>query len=436
MSVEMDDTIRGAGLRQGQDSAARIAASLVPGTLIDGKYRVVRLLGEGAMGVVLLAHDEDLSRDVAIKLVGGEWAGAQHVQDQFVVEAKAMAKVRHPNVVNVFAFGRYEGTPFFVMEYVPGHALDDWVESRGGPPVAVDEALGLIEQVCRGVDAIHQAGLLHGDLKPGNVLVGPAFRVAVADLGLARAMDQHGTWGGTPSFMAPEVAARVVVQPELAARIDVYAVAVMCFELLTGQSPFDGQTADEVMYQHIHAEPPLPSQVRPDLSPAFDLPIRRALAKDPGKRTASVMELRDQLLAARGRAAPDLAGPRLRIVVADDDGDFRDWLEAVLESGFPGAEILMAPDGDRALAVATKEPTDLAVIDLQMPGLNGLELTAALRQHEMTRRTPILVLTAVGGAPDWKLLQAMGADGFLIKPTEPVALIALARRLVAADDVG
>jgi serine/threonine-protein kinase len=274
------------------------------GALLDDKYRIGSTLGQGGMGVVLHAFDEQLARDVAIKLVRAEFASSPLAREQFVHEARAMARVRHNNVVEIFAFGEFVGTPYFVMEYMASGNLGNWLDHRGDTPSAVDEAIGFLDQVCKGLHAIHEAGVVHHDLKPSNILIDNGFRVAVGDLGLVRINDpsETGTTGsmaGTPAYVAPEVALAEPVPPALKARADIYALGVMAFELLAGQLPFDSAAPEELIRQHVEDEPPHASEVRPDLSPVFDRILSQALAKDPAQRTDSAETFRRSLLHAR-----------------------------------------------------------------------------------------------------------------------------------------
>jgi serine/threonine-protein kinase len=401
------------------------------GTLIGGCYRVVGPLGQGGMGMVVLAVDEKLERDVAIKLIRPSY-GAHNAHERFLTEARAMARVRHENVVEIYAFGEIDGAPYFVMEYVPGTNVANWLDDLilNDRLPSIDEALGFLDQICRGVSAIHASGTVHGDLKPSNVLLGPASRVAIADLGLSRLFDTSGRPGehpmaGTPAYMAPEFS-RSDLPPSMLQRSDVYALGVIAYEMLTGEPPFDIVTTQDMLVAHA-SPPPLPSQVRPELGRAFDQPLLDALKIDPVERTAGADELRKQLLRARDSLQAEASGTR--ILVADDDRDFLELARETLAYGFPGAEIEVVSDGSEALAAIDRQEADLAVIDLDMPGLNGVELTAALRERYSM---PIVVCTAAGGAPDWQLLSSIGADGFLVKPIDPFALIALARKMVDA----
>lgn len=383
------------------------------------------------MGVVLLARDEHLQREVAIKLIRPDLPARPEANQRFLREARTMARVRHENVVEVYAYGQLSGQPYFVMEYVPGSDLQQLLDRAAddGQQVPVVEALGLLDQVCRGVHAIHRRGALHGDLKPGNILIGPASRVAVADMGLARVWDVADTnpqpIAGTPAYMAPECI-REHVPAWLAARADVFALGVLAYELLTGQLPWDVTRVQDLVQLYVNGAPPLPpSALRPALTGAFDAAVLAALELEPERRTESAEALRAALLHA-GDALTEAAHD-VRILVADDDPDFRALARETLAHGFAGARIELVNDGQAALEACRREAASLAVIDLDMPGLNGVQLTATLRAES---DIPIVVVTASGGAPDWKLLLALGATGFLVKPIDPYALITLARRAI------
>jgi serine/threonine-protein kinase len=412
---------------------------LEPGTLVDGTYRVLRPLGEGGMGVVLLAHDERLEREVAIKLIRPEFALSESVRDRFLAEARSMARVRHPNVVEIFAYGELSGSPYFVMEYVPGSTLDAWAKQRGGPPVPVDEALGVLDQVCRGVSAIHATGALHRDLKATNILIGPAFRVVVVDFGLARSVEHAGSaepYGisGTPEYMAPELFGLASFDPALCARADVYALAVVAYELFTGRMPFPSDNLASLLHQHASSTPAPPSHVHPGLPSVFDAPLLSALEKNPERRTPSAEALRQSLQRAREQSSSPLS--RLRILIADDDAQMRALVVRVLGKAFPGAMIEEVPDGASALVAAEREVPSVAVLDLDMPGMNGVELTAALRQSPRVERLPIIVMTGSGTASDWRVLASLGADGFLMKPFNPAQLVTLVRTVLSQGEAG
>jgi len=406
------------------------------GTVVEGKYRVLQPVGRGGMGVVVLARDLRLERDVALKLVAPKRVDDSS-REAFLAEARAMATVRHENVVQVYDVGEHHGLPYIVMEYVPGRSVAGWLEACDerralGP---IDEALGIIDQVCRGVSAVHDAGLLHGDLKPGNILLGPAFRAAVADFGFMRrrgVQEELALVAGTPAYIPPEMAVGESNEP-LDAPADVYSLAATAYEMLTGELPLpikDMLSLYDVHGRGQRARPP--SSIREELPPCFDTVLLNALHPSPHERTPTADAFRRALLDARdsiARFESEVHTTR-RVVVADDDEDFLALAIEALRHAFPGAEIEGVGDGISALHALESRSASLAVLDLDMPGMNGVELTATLRGSERAATLPIIVVTARGGAPDWRLLSAIGADGFLVKPLDAHALVALARRCV------
>ncbi len=401
------------------------------GALVDGTYRVRGMLGEGGMGVVLLAHDERLQRDVAIKLIRPELAEAAH-RARFLEEARAMARVRHPNVVEIHAFGELDGAPYFVMEYVAGSDLETFLAKRGGL-LSPGEAHSVLLQLCRGVEAIHASGAVHRDLKASNVLVGDGFRVVIADLGLARTLDGAPVEGavvsGTPAYMAPEIIVGRALSAEQLPLADVYSLGVIAYEVLAGELPFTGDIPQVLRSQITDPPPPLS---RRDLPAGYERAVLEALAKEPEVRTPSATALRRALEAAwSGVRAP--AGARMRLLVVDDEPGFRSLIAATLAKAYPSAVVEGASDGEAGLDAALAHPPALVVTDLDMPRMNGVELTAALRADPRTAVVPIVVATGVGGATDWRVLSALGADGFMVKPFDPAALVSLVENLLAQE---
>jgi serine/threonine-protein kinase len=400
--------------------------------MVGGIYRVLGRLGEGAMGVVLLAHDEQLQRKVAIKLIRPAQGHNRERQGRLLDEARAMAGVHHPNVVEIHAFGEHEGATYFVMQYVEGETLDNYARRRGGPPLVIDEALGIVDQMCLGVGAIHASGIAHRDLKPSNILIGPALRVVVADLGLAKKLalgePHQRSFSGTPAYLAPEVAIGRYVDPALLPRADVYALGLIAYWLLVGRLPFKGKNGIELFKQHATRRPPRPSELRPELGTSFDAPLLAALVKDPADRTQTAEQLRSALHEARNEA-PLSCGP-MRIVVADDSDDFRSLVTEVLQSALPRAHIEAVPDGAAALAAIRIHPPALGVFDIDMPGLDGIALTAAVRALPRGGSFPIIIATGARGAADWQHVSRLGASAFLLKPFDAGQLITLARALV------
>jgi serine/threonine protein kinase len=396
-----------------------------PGTVIGGAYRILSSLGTGSMGVVLLAHDETLDRRVAIKFTRPSLL-SDNFRERFLAEARAMARVSHPNVLQVHAYGQHGDAPYFVMEFVEGRTLEQWLVERRSPP-AVAVALRILDDVCRGVSAIHAQDTVHHDIKPSNILLDDELRPRVADLGLAvlyrREQPARYELIGTPAYMAPEIAFSRDPDPALRFRADVYSLACVAYQLFTGSPPFDAATNIGILLQHATQPVPTPSSLRPDLSAELDHAVLRALEKDPLTRTPTVEGFRLDLLASRGGSLDPA-----RILVAEDEDESREALRLVLALEFPNAEIECVPDGRAALESFDRHRPSVAILDLQMPGIDGMELTKLLRARGSSATMPIIILTASGGPAEWRRLAALGADRLLVKPVVFDDVVAVVRR--------
>ena len=258
-----------------------------PGTKL-GQYIVQDAIGEGAMGVVYRAYHPQLERTGAVKVLHGIGLDLDSAA-RFRREAQAIAQLRHPNVLNVFDFGEYEGTPYMIVEYVPGGSLAPRVKSG---PVERTAAIAYLRGIAEALDYAHKHGIVHRDVKPANVLLGPDDNPILADFGLAKLMESSsiksltGVTTGTPAYMAPEQVSGSQVGPAA----DRYSLAVMAYEMLTGSLPFDEGGVLEVLYAQVHREPSAPSSVNHDLGPRVDSVILRGMAKDPTVRWSRCLD--------------------------------------------------------------------------------------------------------------------------------------------------
>jgi serine/threonine protein kinase len=267
---------------------------LAPGARVAG-YVLERLVGVGGMAAVYQARDERLGRVVALKLLAGDEA----VRMRFVREARAVAAVDHPHIIPVYAAGEADGMQFIAMRFVAGDTLQGIIRASGA--LSPRRAAGFISPVASALDAAHAAGLVHRDVKPGNILVdsrrGGPEHAYLTDFGIARAMLSAGTltvagqFLGTPDYAAPE---QVNGQP-VDGRADQYALACVAFEVLGGTVPFKRELPIAVLYAHLSAVPPLLSSVRPDLPPAVGEVLVRGMAKDPGERYPTCADFADAL---------------------------------------------------------------------------------------------------------------------------------------------
>ena len=279
--------------------------SIQPGTRL-GQYEVQDLIGQGAMGVVYRAYHVQLERTGAVKVLLGIAPDTDSTA-RFRHEAQAIAQMRHPNIVNVFDFGEYEGTPYMIIEYVPGGSLASRMK-QGTMETAA--ALKYLRGMAAGLDYAHSLGIVHRDVKPANVLLEKDESPVIADFGLVKLMQSTslrsmtGVTTGTPAYMSPEQVTGSKVGPPA----DRYSLATIAYEMLTGSIPFDGEGLMEVLYAQVHRDPPLPSARNSSLNPQVDAVIMRGLAKDPAARWESCTAFVDALAAAlAGKTHPGVA---------------------------------------------------------------------------------------------------------------------------------
>ncbi|HEX4450859.1 MAG TPA: serine/threonine-protein kinase [Kofleriaceae bacterium] len=274
-------------------------SSIEAGQVLAGRYRVQRLLGKGGMGAVYLADDEVLHELVALKVISSAFSSDEAaLVARFRREASAARKVSSPSVIRIHDLGEARpGLLYLSMEYFAGRTLTELIAQRGVVPIK--DVQDILQQVCSGLEAAHQAGVIHRDLKPGNVLVGERGAVKLIDFGLATTLvgdnlTATGAILGTPHYMAPE---QVRGKP-VDARTDIYSLGALAYHLVTGRPPFTGENAIAVGFAHLSELPDAPRVLRRDCPPALDAAIMAALAKNPADRPASAKAFCDQAFAA------------------------------------------------------------------------------------------------------------------------------------------
>jgi predicted Ser/Thr protein kinase len=270
---------------------------LGPGTHI-GRFEVVRLLGEGAMGVVYLAQDPHIERPVAVKTLraDGDKERAAEIEGRFVKEAKLSGRLQHPNIVTIYEFGRDGDTVYIAMEYVDGQPLSRFVADH--PGLTVGERVAIVRDVARALQHAHERGVVHRDIKPGNILVTRDRVVKVADFGIGKLLSgastdltRTGTMIGSPAFMSPEQ----IRGEKIDGRSDFFSLGVVLFDLLTGARPFPGDSITTLVYQILHTEPRDPLSLKSDLPPAAREVFARLLAKQPSDRPGNANEFIRQI---------------------------------------------------------------------------------------------------------------------------------------------
>jgi beta-lactam-binding protein with PASTA domain len=268
------------------------------GHLVDGRYLVESRIARGGMATVYRALDRRLDREIALKVMHDHLAVDDGFVSRFVREARAAARLSHPNVVQVFDQGADDKALYLAMEYLPGRTLRDVLTERGA--LTPRESVSVLEPVLGALGAAHRAGIVHRDVKPENVILTDDGRIKVADFGLAGAItgpissSVSGELLGTVAYLSPEQVSRGVAD----ARADVYAAGIMLFELLTGKQPFTGDDPLRVAFRHVQEVVPAPTSVSPELPYAFDDVVLRATSRNPDERPANATELLADLHAA------------------------------------------------------------------------------------------------------------------------------------------
>ena len=271
-------------------------AGLAPGTMVDGRYRIVSRLGAGGMADVFLAEDEQLGRKVALKLLYQRFAEDPGFVERFRREAQSAAGLQHPNVVSVYDRGSYDGTYYIAMEYLPGRSLKQLI--RDEAPLDPVRAIDITLQILRAARFAHRRGVIHRDLKPHNVIVDDQDNAKVTDFGIARAgasdMTETGSIMGTAQYLSPEQAQGHAVS----AGSDLYSIGVVLYEMLTGRVPFDAESAVTIALKHVSEAPPPMTVINPSVPPELEQVVMWALNKNPVDRPANA----DQFITALEQA--------------------------------------------------------------------------------------------------------------------------------------
>jgi serine/threonine protein kinase len=263
------------------------------------RYRVERLLGQGGMGAVYLAYDQDLGRQVALKLVRPELMVYPGAMARFRQELLLASKISHRNILRIHDLGDAGGMKFISMAYVNGEDLHQVLVREGKLPL--DRMLAIARQLCAGLDAAHSEGVAHRDLKPQNIMLGTNDHVFVTDFGLAKSlgavdgMTQSGEMLGTPRYMAPEQ----VEAKSVDARTDIYALGIIFYEMLTGDVPFSAETTLQLMYKRANETPPAPKTLAPEIPDWLNNIVMKCLERDPANRYQSAREILDDIDAQR-----------------------------------------------------------------------------------------------------------------------------------------
>jgi eukaryotic-like serine/threonine-protein kinase len=410
--------------------------------LVDGRYAMEQELGRGGMGVVYRARDLGLDREVALKLVPPSREPAPHRVSRLRKEAAALARVRNEHVVSVYAFGSHGDSFFFAMEYIRGIDLARIIDEHSlhHTLLPLSRAVSILRAVANGLEAAHEAGLIHGDVKPENIVIEERTgRPVLIDFGLARAPSEqgvHDVGAGTPDYMAPEQVSPGQAWGVASPKSDIYALGCTAYEMLTGRLPFAGETVTEVLQAQCTRSPEAPSTVRPALGD-FDALIARALSKSPDARYGRVSEFAAALEEALDKTmqaeptepvlAPlaqveEIAGEgdarSLEILVVDDDVVFRRLATRCVQLALyrRPIRVRVVASGDAAVACAMQTLPDLILLDYFMPGMTGIDTLTKIRDLPGASRTRVLVVSgSIGRVERWRF-GVLGVRDFVEKP--------------------
>ncbi len=287
-------------------------------TVLNQRYRLDELVGAGGMATVYRGHDVLLDRAVAVKVLREPYASNSDFRQRFLEEARAAARLDHPNIVRIYDVGQVEHQPYIVMELVQGQDLKTII--RQNRPLPLAQALDLAQQICAGVGLAHRAGLVHCDLKPENILVTAQGEVKVADFGIARAFHdgpqpvarEQVVWG-SPHYISPEQGAGAPPVPAS----DVYSIAVIMYEMLTGVPPFHAEDPTELVLKHMQEPPPPPSSLNPRIPPRLEWLLLKVLAKEPAARYRNAEQLGFAITSyLEQKDEPTIAQPAVRPLAA------------------------------------------------------------------------------------------------------------------------
>jgi serine/threonine-protein kinase len=403
--------------QSGEESRRRREAARFPvGTVISDTYEITAVLGVGGMGVVYEARDLGLNRKVALKFALTPEDGATLRK-----EAQGLAALHHPNLVGIYSLGRHQGLDYLVMERIHGVTLEQRIADawKKREPIPVDEVLDLLIAITDALTAVHRAGVVHHDIKAGNVMVA-ATRVVLMDFGLVTpefAVTHSKLIAGSIDYIAPEIITNTV-KAGSGHLADLYALGALAFELLTGRPPFWAESPQATFIAHLGAPVPDLRAARPEVPHRLAELIEELLAKSPDDRPENAEMLLWRLGAIRSGGGRAGAAPPMGVLIVDDDQDVGTVLRRALTHAFPRLEVETTTSPDQALERVERQAPDIVLVDLNMPGTNGIELCMMLRSLSAERAPTVVAMSAAASDNDLLVLGSLGIRHFVPKDTD------------------
>lgn len=332
-----------------------------------GRYEILSELGQGAMGVVYKAVDPLIDRIVAIKTIKFDGTNEETVnfEERFYREAKSAGRLNHPNIVTIYDVGKSDDAAYIAMEYLEGKQLKDILDVH--TPMSIERIADIAAQIAEGLAYAHKNGIVHRDIKPANVMLLQGDRVKITDFGIAHMSTSSGTLAGTvlgsPRYMAPEQ----VVGKAVDGRSDLFALGVLLYEMLTGESPFEGDNINTTMYRIVNEAPVPPKTLAPRIPEAFDYIVAKALAKHPDARYQNAADMADDLRHYQKLTIPEAAITPLYHPITLERRHFGTDRRARNRNSVGEATVIIAPQGEESPAapLANDQPTTQPALSLQ-----------------------------------------------------------------------
>ena len=444
-----------------QYQAARILAGTTFG-LVLGSYRILNRIGAGGMAIVFKAEHIDMRHTVAIKVLPMSPGQDSKLESRFFAEMRVVAQLRHPNIVAANDAGRVinadQNAPslrYLVMEYVPGQDLEEYIRASG--PLSISRGCSLGYQIASALAETNKFNLVHRDIKPSNIMITPEDQAKLLDFGLSRhfgtRLTSPGTILGTIDFMAPEQARDSTT---VDVRADLFSLGGVLFWCLTGRLPFPTHgSAIESIARRMNQAPPSLKEYLPDCPDELDYIIRRMMATDPANRFATPQAVMQALLPFLRAECPEherslhakssagtIASARLsdtkshpRILIVDDEPEIRSLCKHLLTAH--GMDIDEASDGEAAIEQVTGQAYDLVLLDVNMPGMTGLDCLERLRELAQSEHMKIIMCSGQASPDEMSAMLLKGADDYLAKPFSIVQFLGRVRtalRLKTAQD--